>query len=730
MSTGRMLLVVGAAIGALAAPQVAQAAPPASVFGGQVACAAEPSGVTFCGSSSPRSTVPAFDGVPIDVNVALPDEARFGSAPYPLIMLFHGYGGGKLGLSAMQRWLDRGYATFSMSNRGFRESCGSEASRAAAGAACDNGYVRLIDTRYEVRDAQEFAGLLADENLIDPQRVGAIGGSYGGGMSMALGALRDRKMLLDYSLVPWTSPMGKPMRIAAAAPSIPWTDLAYSLAPNGSTLDYVADAPYRGRIGVVKQSYVNALYFSGLGAPGFYAPAGADPTADLTGWRNRLDLGEPYGADVQAIVDELTRHHSSYYIDDSVPPAPLLMSSGFTDDLFPADETIRFYNRTRTEHPDAHVSLFFGSFGHPRGQNKADVNNALTEAENGFMDYYVKGTGSQPADGVTAYTQTCPNTAPSGGPFTASNWAVMQPGEIRFESGAAKTIQPNAGSVEIANTFNPIGGGGACATADGANQAGTATYRLDPAPASGFTLMGAPTVIADFKLPGDTSQVAARLLDVGPDGQETLVARALWRPATGGPTEQVFQLHPNGYRFAEGHTPKLELLPSDPGYGRPSDNQQPVTVRDLELRLPVIEEPGSLGGVVGAPADRILPLKYELAADFAALPSPEPSLAKKKLEVKGSKLIGKLACPDEFAACNDIVAQATGKAAAKKKFKVAKGKLGSVRGGKAKKLKLKLTEKGKKYFAGHSKLKLKVEITSAELAEATTQKAKAVAKRR
>ena len=32
------------------------------------------------------------------------------------------------------------------------------------------------------------------------------------------------------------------MRIAAAAPLIPWTDLVYSLVPNGRTLDYtIAD---------------------------------------------------------------------------------------------------------------------------------------------------------------------------------------------------------------------------------------------------------------------------------------------------------------------------------------------------------------------------------------------------------------------------------------------------------------------------------------------------------
>ena len=76
-------------------------------------------------------------------------------------------------------------------------------------------------------------------------------------MSMALGALKDRMVMPDYSLVPWESPDGKPMQIAAAAPNIPWTDLAYSLAPNGSTLDYVADAPYQGRIGVQKESLVS-----------------------------------------------------------------------------------------------------------------------------------------------------------------------------------------------------------------------------------------------------------------------------------------------------------------------------------------------------------------------------------------------------------------------------------------------------------------------------------------
>ncbi len=127
---------------------------------------------------------------------------------------------------------------------------------------------------------------------------------------------------------------------------------------------------------------------------------------------------------------------------------------------------------------------------------------------------------------------------------------------------------------------------------------------------------------------------------------------------------------------------------------------------------------------VGAPSEKFLPSGYDLAADFAALSSPHPGLAKSKLEVKGSKMTGKIACPAEFVSCNDIEAIASGKAG-KKAVKVAKGKLASVAGGKSKTLKLKLTSKGKKYFADKSKLKVTVEITSAEVAEATSEKATA-----
>ncbi len=725
----RAVAALIAIVGALLAPQAAGAAID-SVFGGDVGCTTQSDGIRFCGSPSPRSTTKTFDGVPLDVNVAFPPAPSSGAdGGYPLIMLFHGYGGGKIGLSNMQRFLDRGYATFSMTDRGFRESCGSAASQAADPAGCASGYVRLDDTRYEVRDAQLFAGKLADAGLIDPQKIGAIGGSYGGGISLALAALRNRMMLPDGSLVPWTSPNGTPMEIAAATPSITWSDLAYALAPNGGTLDYTADNPYTGRFGVLKESLVQGLYLSGLGAPGFYSPPGVDPSADLITWMAQLNAGEPYDSNpaAAAIRDEITAHHSAYYIDDSVTPAPIFWANGFTDDLFPADEALRYYNRTLTEDDDAIVSLAFGEVaGHPRSTSKPNVNGELRQRELDWFDHFVKGTGPEPFTGVEAFTQTCPASEPDGGPFLAKTWARLAPGEIRFDSSAAQTIVAGSGDPTIAAKFDPVSGGGACAKADGADQPGVATYRLDPAPAEGYTLLGSPTVIAEFTLPGDTSQVAARLLDVGPDGQEQLIARNLLRPASGGPSKQVFQLHANGWHFDEGHVAKLELLPADAGgsslnsYGRPSNDQQNVTVSNLELRLPVRDKPGALNGLVEAPAPKVLPKGAKLAFDYKGR-DPRAKLTAGPIKVAGSKLRAKVKCPSEFETCRGgkIVLKSRG-VKGKRSFTVAKVKF-QLAGGAKRHVNLKPTARARKYLRSHGRLPVTAKVTSAETLGAAKQ---------
>ena len=577
-----------------------------TLYGGDLTCAAQSGNgdVRLCSGETTT-----WDGkTQIDVNVVLPPTPSAGDdGPYPLIGVFHGWGGHKIGLedARVQDWAEQGYAVFSISDRGWGESCGaSDPDRLLEPEACAAGYNHLLDTRYEVRDAQYLISVLADEGVAEPRKIGATGVSYGGGMSMALAALRDRTMLPDGSLVPWKSPAGTPMELAAAVPQWPWSDLAYSLMPNGSTLDYAADSPYRGAdgsapIGVEKSSYVSGLYGLGL-ASSNYAPPGTDPGADLTGWYALINAGEPYDSNplANSIVAEITAHHSSYYIDHSQPPAPLLIQSGWNDDLFPVDEGVRFYNRTRAQYPGDPISLFLMDDGHARSQNKpADEALFLTRL-NAWFDHYLKGEGAAPSSSAEALTTTC--GGPSEGPFTAGSWQDLSPGEVRFGGAATQTVVPGAGDPSIGSSFDPIAGSGACATASSADEAGAANYRLT-VPSPGLTLLGAPTVIADLGVTGTDSELAARLLDVMPDGKERLVARGLLRPGDGG-KDIVFQLHPQGYRFAGGDTVKLELLPADPPYSRPSNAQAPISVSNLELRLPVREQPGDLGGLVQTPA--------------------------------------------------------------------------------------------------------------------------------
>ena len=106
-----------------------------------------------------------------------------------------------------------------------------------------------------------------------------------------------------------------------------------------------------------------------------------------------------------------------------------------------------------------------------------------------------------------------------------------------------------------------------------------------------YTLLGAPRVTARLAVSGtppSDAQVAARLWDVAPGGtSQTRVARALYRPS-GGKTD-TWELHANGWRFAPGHTPKLELLGRDAPYGRPSNGAFTIDVSRLELTLPTRE---------------------------------------------------------------------------------------------------------------------------------------------
>lgn len=630
----RALLLTAAALAA-AAPASATAAPL-----GLTSCGAK-QGVYQC-----TGLAATWDGVPLDTAVTLPAA---GSAHLPLVVEIHGFGNSRYEYldpastaytDNAYAWARAGYAVLTYTARGLWGSCGTPESRAANPAACARGYIHLADARYEVRDTQELIGRLVDQGVADAARIGVTGDSYGGGQSMALAALRNRVMMPDGKLVRWRSPAGKPLSIAAAAPVIPWTDLIYAIAPNGRTLTYTVTprAHDANPVGASKSTFMNGIALAaqlaaGPGQPvgepyvpfrpmGFLAPPGTDPEADVLGWVARADAGEPYDDDqAKALVSTLERYHSPYWIDSSTAPAPLFVASGFTDDLFPIDEALRFVNRTRRAHPRTPVAMMLGDFGHQRASNKKADRARLIVLIHAWMDRYLRGKGKAPS-GVTAATQTCPRDAPALGPFAAPTFARLARGEVRFLSGATPTIDSSAGDPTIGAAIDPVtGGGDACATTGAGDQAGTATYRLPAAAGAGYTLLGAPTIVARLGLSGapGAAQVAGRLWDVAPGGSsQTLVARGSLRPTGDGLA--VWQLHANGWRFAAGHVPKLELLGSDPPFTRPSNGSFQVVVRRLELRLPVREAPDCR--VVLPTAAPVLPKGQGLAPGVPATAAP------------------------------------------------------------------------------------------------------------
>lgn len=577
----------------------ARSAPVTALFDGRLPCVAR-AGVQFC-EGSVEHRVPSWDDVPLDVNVTLPPPEMTG--PFPLIVDLHGWAAAKDGRPAVAR-AQRGYVVVSYTARGFYNSCGSPAARVEDPSLPDptacttRGWVHLADARYEIRDTQHLAGLLVDAGLVKADRIGVTGVSYGGGQSMLLATLNDRTMLPDGTLIPWQSPLGVPLKIAAALPIVPWSDLAEALTPAGRMLDYRIVNDYGERPGVQKQSLVGLLYGS-AGAGGFLAPAGVDPGADLATWIPRLSAGEPYEADdqVRAIRREISAHHSAYYIDHSTPPAPLYIYNAWTDDIFPVDEAVRYWRRVRADFPTAEIALAFADgFGHPRASLAGSF--AVLSRFEKFLDAHLLDAGELPPS-IEVYTQGC-NDAPVLGPFTATDWDALHPGEVRFRSLKMQRFEGAGADSAVATVVDPLGGSSSCRTVPAEDDPAAATWRLPAARGDGYTLLGAPTIIAHLEVAGSYAQIAARLWDVAPDGQQTMITHSFYRPRTDNAGPQVFQLHANGWHFAAGHRPKLELLGSSSPFGRASNGEFGVTVRSLELRLPVHETPD--GRVVQAPA--------------------------------------------------------------------------------------------------------------------------------
>jgi predicted acyl esterase len=133
-----------------------------------------------------------------------------------------------------------------------------------------------------------------------------------------------------------------------------------------------------------------------------------------------------------------------------------------------------------------------------------------------------------------------------------------------------------------------------------------ATYTF-PVPAG--TLVGAPIVNVDVAVIGLSAEVAARLWEIDPAGNQTLVTRTVYRiEDTTTPASQhlSFELWPQAWQFQPGDQLKLELTQDDSPVWRPDNLPSTLTFTNLDLALPIVS--GPVAAVAEAPLAPALPL--------------------------------------------------------------------------------------------------------------------------
>jgi len=566
--------------------------------------------------------VPSFDGVPLDVDLTLPAGATPASG-YPLVVMLHGWGNSKTDWESTVvcnpsaadscgynnlAFVQRGYAVLNYTARGFHGSCGPGSPNAAS-PACATGWTHLSDLRWEVHDTQYLAGVLVDAGVARPS-IAVTGESYGGGQSWLLALLANRVMNPDGTLHAWTSPGGTPMRIGAAAPKYPWTDLVDALLPNGRASDGTT-APNGNRtspLGIKKESYVDYLYSSGLQSARYAAP-GQDPTADLTTWYTEISAGETPAESTYApaIITQIARYRSAYYQGGLIAhdvsagtETPVFDVQGWTDGLFPAVQGASMVEKVRAASAGWPAYLYESDLGHPAANdNKLSEWRVINRQIGAFIGLHLRGAGGNPPASFQEQITRCDQSA--GPVYRGATLGGPAPARVSFGSSSPGHATASAPSDAATGTAtDPIafyarnGQKGGCITLPNALPADGAMTSWTFPLCSGMTLLGSPALHLAATIAGTDAEVNSRLWDVAPDGSVTLVSRGMYRwTGSPGAVSITYAMLGNGWVFAAGHSLRLEVTQNDAPYLRIDNYASSIGYSSMRLVLPLTVAPAA-----------------------------------------------------------------------------------------------------------------------------------------
>ncbi len=520
--------------------------------------------------------VTEVDATSLDARLEIPA----GAGPFPLVTLIHGYAGSKTGSGDIAaKLLADGYAVLRYSTRGFGDSWGQ---------------VNLADLNLEIADLRSMIGRVMDDpncNL-DPNKVAITGASYGGGHSWL-------------SLVKPTFPTpsgAKTVHIVAVAPIAPWTDLFYSLLPNGRPNESI------NGFGGLKLSFVNGLYASGIRKN----PARPYPSYPdyFIAWHAYLNTTEPSSFDPIWIQmrDGIAGFRSIYWQEEFWNNTvheriPIFQVQGFTDDLFPLPEAKRMLLAINSVEPGYPITSYFGDIGHPRASNKTGEVDYVLDLIRPWLAAYLKG-GAAPAPKIYAA-----RTRPRSEPFSPSDVLVVDNWEQLWTSTVTKewsdVPRPLVNPVTFAQsgiTWDPF-------VMEAAEQlkpylevpptpafvkTSYASYQVKAKKLSGggdLTISGQPTVTLDAFVTGHRVQLNVRLIEEG-GPTEYLITRGTYTIDAGAGVEIgrrtiVIPTYGNYWTVSANHKIRLEISNVDSPYLTPSREPSTTTITNVKLELPI-----------------------------------------------------------------------------------------------------------------------------------------------
>ncbi|WP_424016530.1 CocE/NonD family hydrolase [Halorientalis pallida] len=279
------------------------AATAALAFGvGSASAAQSGSGVT-----SKDYTIESWDGTPLATTLFTPAER----GPSPAVLMTHGWGSSRGAAEGKARmYAENGYTVLTYDSRGFGDSSGTVG----------------LDGPKEIKDGQHLIDWLArrDEVALEDTgnpRIGMDGRSYAGGIQLNLAFADDR---LD-----------------AIVPRITWSDLVYSLAPNG----------------VVKTAWIAALLGLGEVATWDFDP-NSNVRPDAFDWyAEALKTNEQPPSAVRDGKKRSVVHNAETF------DTPTLMLNAWNDTLFNPLEATRVDRILQGKGVESRLAFYTGGHG-------------------------------------------------------------------------------------------------------------------------------------------------------------------------------------------------------------------------------------------------------------------------------------------------------------------------------------------------------------------------------